>query len=152
MIQSLSFLVCALLIILCGCNQKSLSVLNNGIDCKDITLIQASASFNDNPSGKNTAKFITDAVEIANIVKALQDSQVGEEVDILYGNTKVIRLFSGDRIVNTIAFYYTDAYVFSNGSKCYKCTFHRDDPWRLFADSNADTVYVDNRFNIVDDK
>ncbi|MHB1483364.1 MAG: hypothetical protein ACYCYI_01750 [Saccharofermentanales bacterium] len=146
--KKIYFLLYCLIIItaLNSCKIKNQSIFNEQANENNITMIQIALDFNENPNGKNEAKFITSKKEISEFIKAFQNTKIGDEVEIRYGNSSVFRFYSADAIIYELFFYNTDEKVYLDKKKNYQCSFLNEDPWELYGRSNAELIYIDNNF------
>ena len=121
------------------------------INRSEITLIQASLSYNENPNGRNEAKFISNKNEIRKWLEAFQESDAGEEREFLYGNISLFRFFSGDSLVKELHFYNIkpESIFLIQDNRCFTSTFYGDSPWTLYKDSESPILIVDKNFNIL---
>ena len=144
----LVFLMLAILILLFQ-GKKNPVLTASEINSSEITLIQASLSYNDNPNGRNEVKFISDKNEIKKWLKAFQESDVREESEPIYGNYSLFRFFSGDSLVKELRFYNIKAasiFLIKDNS-CFASTFYGDSPWTLYKESESPVLFVDKNFN-----
>lgn len=119
------------------------------IKSSEITLIQASLSYNDNPNGINEAKFINGKKEIQKWLKAFKNSSIGEETESVYGNCSLFRFFADDRLIKELRFYNIKAssIFLIQDNRCFTSTFYGDSPWTLYKESESPVLFVDKNFN-----
>lgn len=146
--KKICFLLYCLIIItaLNSCKIKNQPIFDEHVNTKNITMIQIALDFNENPNGKNEAKFITNKKEISEFIIAFQNTKIGDEVENRYGNSSVFRFYSADTIIYELFFYNIDEKIYLDKNTNYQCSFLNEDPWELYSRSNSELIYIDKNF------
>lgn len=137
-------------ILLIGCANDQRVMDEKVLVADDITTIQVIIDFNGNPNGKNEAKHITDKSEILDMVNAFRNASLGKAIELIYGNSSVFRFMSGNDLVSEFVFTRNSLHAMYKDNACYETSFMKGDPWAYYEKSTAPIIFVDNKYNIID--
>lgn len=137
-------------ILLIGCASDQRVTDEKVLVADDITTIQVIIDFNGNPNGENEAKHITDKSEILNMVNAFLNASLGKAIEPIYGNSSVFRFMSGNDLVSEFVFTINSPHAMYEDNACYETLFMKGDPWAYYEKSTAPIIFVDNKYNIID--
>ena len=146
----LLFYITILSILLIGCAREQRAMVEKTLTADDITTIQVMIDFNGNPNGKNEAKLITDKSEIVDMVNAFRNASLGKAIGNIYGNSSVFRFMSGNNLVSEFVFTTSRSHAIYQDNTCYETLFGKGDPWAYYEKSTAPIIFVDNKYNIID--
>ncbi len=116
----------------------------------NITEVKVMIDYNGNPSGRNKAKRITDADEIAGFVLSFQNAYMGKQVDDIYGNSTVIRFINEENKYYDFVFSSGKDHEYYSTYHCHDVSFTKKNPWSLYSDSKANEIIVDVNYNEIE--